>query len=26
VIASFGEAGASDQADVARTKNCNFHA
>ena len=26
VIAGFGEARAGDQADIARTKNCNFHA
>ena len=26
VIAGLGKAGARDQADVARTENCNFHA
>jgi hypothetical protein len=26
VIACFGEAGPRDQADIARTKNRNFHA
>ena len=26
VVAGLGEAGARDQADVARTKYCNFHA
>ena len=26
VVAGLGEAGARDQADVAGTKDCNFHA